>query len=86
MTPTATIVADWIRGEMEAEGIIQDDIQKRLGNRSHGYVSERVSGKRSWGISELDAIAPLFHCANALDVIERAAGKGNAASGREQQW
>lgn len=84
MTHTATIVADWIRGEMEAEGIMQEDIRKQLGNRSHGYVSERVSGKRSWGISELDAIAPLFHCVSALDVIERAAGRGDTASGRER--
>lgn len=73
MGPTASKVAEWIKVEMKNLGITQTDIQRRLIGRSHGYVSERVSGKRSWGISELDSLAPLFHMQDAVDLGTRQA-------------
>lgn len=75
MGPTASKVAEWIKVEMKNLGITQADIQRRLIGRSHGYVSERVSGKRSWGISELDSLAPLFHMQDAVDLVLTACGK-----------
>ena len=59
--------------QLEAHEINQIDIQKALG-RSSGYVSERMSGKRSWAISELDRIAPLQHLPNALSILAAASG------------
>lgn len=66
-------VKAYLDDQLEAHEINQIDIQKALG-RSSGYVSERMSGKRSWAISELDRIAPLLHLPNALSILAAASG------------
>lgn len=66
-------VKAYLDDQMEQHNIMQTDIQKAL-DRSSGYVSERMSGKRSWAISELDRIAPLLHLPNALAILAAASG------------
>ena len=66
-------VKAYLDDQLEAHEINQTDIQKALG-RSSGYVSERMSGNRSWAISELDRIAPLLHLPNALSILAAASG------------
>lgn len=60
---------------MESKGITQAKISEVLAGRSKGYVSDRILGKRSWAISELDRIAPLFGLPDALSLIAAAAGR-----------
>lgn len=60
---------------MESKGITQAKISEVLDGRSKRYVSDRILGKRSWAISELDRIAPLFGLPDALSLIAAAAGR-----------
>ena len=64
---------------MTARNITQADLQKALGDRSKGYISDRVLGKRSWAISELDRIAHLFALPDALSLIAAASGSAGIA-------
>jgi len=73
-TRTDTVICKYISQAMEAKRITQADISKALEGRSKGYVSDRVLGKRSWAISELDRAAPLFGLPDALSLIAAACG------------
>lgn len=53
--------------------VSRGDIQEAI-DRSAGYISERVNGKRSWAVSELDRIAPLIRLPNALSILAAASG------------
>lgn len=65
---------------MESKGITQAKIGEVLAGRSKGYVSDRILGKRSWAISELDRIAPLFGLPDALSLVAAAAGRAATIS------
>lgn len=84
-TKTDAILAAFLSNKAAQYGITQKHIQKELGGRSQGYVSERLSGKRSWSISELDRIAPLFHATNALALIAGALSESIETQQNEQQ-
>lgn len=58
-------VSDYLNAEMKLKGITQEDLQKKIG-RSQGYISERLACKRSWALSELDRIAPIFGQQDAI--------------------
>ena len=73
-TRTDLVICKYIRQAMEANGITQADLSKALEGRSKGYVSDRVLGKRSWAISELDRLAPLFGLPDALSLVAAACG------------
>lgn len=60
---------------MGSKGVTQAKIGEALAGRSKGYVSDRILGKRSWAISELDRIAPLFGLPDALSLVAAAAGR-----------
>lgn len=76
---TDEVIRRYVSREMTARNITQADLQKALGNRSKGYISDRVLGKRSWAISELDRIAPLFALPDALSLVAAAAGSAGIA-------
>ncbi|MEE8666903.1 MAG: hypothetical protein SOI13_01290 [Bifidobacterium mongoliense] len=84
-TTTDVILASYLSDKAVKYGITQKHIQKALGGRSQGYVSERISGKRSWSISELDRIAPLFHAPNALALIAGALSESLETRQAEQK-
>ena len=73
-TRTDMVICKYISQAMEAKGITQADLSKALEGRSKGYVSDRVLGKRSWAISELDRLAPLFGLPDALSLVAAACG------------
>lgn len=81
------VICKYISQAMEAKGITQADLSKALEGRSKGYVSDRVLGKRSWAISELDRLAPLFGLPDALSLVAAACGSisSQAASERESR-
>lgn len=64
-------VKAYLDDQLVKNNINQIDVQKALG-RSSGYVSERMSGKQSWAVSELDRIAPLLNLPNALSILAAA--------------
>ena len=84
-TRTDMVICKYISQAMEAKGITQADLSKALEGRSKGYVSDRVLGKRSWAISELDRLAPLFGLPDALSLVAAACGSisSQAVSERE---
>lgn len=86
-TRTDMVICKYISQAMEAKGITQADLSKALEGRSKGYVSDRVLGKRSWAISELDRLAPLFGLPDALSLVAAACGSisSQAASERESR-
>lgn len=86
-TRTDMVICKYISQAMEARGITQADLSKALEGRSKGYVSDRVLGKRSWAISELDRLAPLFGLPDALSLVAAACGSisSQAVSERESR-
>ena len=76
---TDEVLQRYISREMTARSVTQADLQKTLGDRSKGYISDRVLGKRSWAISELDRIAHLFALPDALSLIAAASGSAGIA-------
>lgn len=86
-TRTDMVICKYISQAMEAKRITQADLSKALEGRSKGYVSDRVLGKRSWAISELDRLAPLFGLPDALSLVAAACGSisSQAVSERESR-
>ena len=90
-TRTDMVICKYISQAMEANGITQADLSKALEGRSKGYVSDRVLGKRSWAISELDRLAPLFGLPDALSLVAAACGSisietARAYAAREREF
>lgn len=81
-TRTDLVICKYISQAMEANGITQADLSKALEGRSKGYVSDRVLGKRSWAISELDILAPLFGLPDALSLVAAACGSISSEAAR----
>lgn len=67
-TMTDVLVSRWLRDMNERFEIQQADYMRVL-DRSQGYVSERLSGKRSWSLNELDKIAPLVGQRDAISIV-----------------
>lgn len=84
-TRTDLVICKYISQAMEANGITQADFSKALEGRSKGYVSDRVLGKRSWAISELDRLAPLFGLPDALSLIAAACGSISSEAARAHE-
>lgn len=82
ITRTDLVICKYISQAMEANGITQADLSKALEGRSKGYVSDRVLGKRSWAISELDRLAPLFGLPDALSLVAAACGSISSEAAR----
>ena len=81
-TRTDLVICKYISQAMEANGITQADLSKALEGRSKGYISDRVLGKRSWAISELDRLAPLFGLPDALSLVAAACGSISSVAAR----
>ena len=84
-TRTDAVICQYISQVMEARDITQADLSAALGGRSKGYISDRVLGKRSWAISELDRLSPLFGLPDALSLIAAACGSISIDAVRERQ-
>jgi transcriptional regulator with XRE-family HTH domain len=71
-SPFSKRFASALRGYMREHDIQQDDVAELL-NRSTGYVSEHLGGKRSVDMNMVDAVAQLagLEGTQLLAVIER---------------
>ncbi len=68
------VVSAYIRSVMKQKHITQADISNRIGRNAQSYVSNRLNGKYSWSINDLDTIAPMLGLPDALSLISTAAG------------
>lgn len=68
---TNKYVSDYLRSIMAKLHLTQDDIGERL-NRSHAYVSVRLSNIKSWTLNDLDDIAALVGLRDGLELIAKA--------------
>ena len=84
-TRTDAVIRQYINQAMEAKNVTQADLSKALDGRSKGYISDRVLGKRSWAISELDRISPLLGLPDALSLIAAACGSAPIDGAREYE-
>ena len=84
-TRTDAVIRQYINQAMEAKNVTQADSSKALDGRSKGYISDRVLGKRSWAISELDRISPLLGLPDALSLIAAACGSASIDGAREYE-
>ena len=84
-TRTDAVIRQYINQAMEAKNVTQADLSKALDGRSKGYISDRVLGKRSWAISELDRISPLLGLPDALSLIAAACGSASIDGAREYE-
>ena len=51
------------------------DIAKAIGRKAQSYVSDRLTGKKSFLISELDIIAPMVGLPDSLALIAASVGR-----------
>ena len=68
------VVSAYIRSVMKQKHITQADISNRIGRNAQSYVSNRLNGKYSWSINDLDTIAPMLGLPDALSLISTTAG------------
>lgn len=68
------VVSAYIRSVMKQKHVTQADISNRIGRNAQSYVSNRLNGKYSWSINDLDTIAPMLGLPDALSLISTAAG------------
>ena len=71
---TDRTVSSYIRNRMNELGIQQKAFVEAIGRNSQSYISDRMTCKKSWELSELDIIAPLIGLPNALALIAAASG------------
>lgn len=74
---TDQLVSSYIRDQMAARGLTQTDIMRAIDRKADSYVSNRITGKCSWELSELDRIAPMVGLPNALTLITVAVNYSN---------
>lgn len=66
---TNDFVSQYLKEEMEARNITQEDLRKVIGRKSQSYISDRLNGKSDWDLDELDKIARFIGFANAVPLI-----------------
>lgn len=68
------VISAYIRSVMKQKHITQTEITNKIGRNAQSYVSNRLNGKYSWSINDLDTIAPMLGLPDALSLISTAAG------------
>ena len=67
-------ISAYIRSVMKQKHITQMEIRNKIGRKAQSYVSNRLNGKYSWSINDLEIIAPMLGLPDALSLISIAAG------------
>ncbi|WP_074040723.1 helix-turn-helix domain-containing protein [Dermacoccus nishinomiyaensis] len=65
-------ISRFIAGMLRERDVKQREVAERL-ERTQAYVSERVNGKRSWTLDELDSISSLLGFTSGLSMLEEVA-------------
>ena len=66
---TDIAIGAYLDARMKDKHLTQVDIAKAIGRKAQSYVSDRLTGKKSFLISELDIIAPMVGLHDSLAFI-----------------
>jgi len=77
-------ISRFVAGMLRERDVKQRQVAARL-DRTQAYVSERVNGKRSWTLDELDSISGLLGFASGLSMLEEIAERARLAELRADE-
>lgn len=69
---TDIAIGAYLDARMKDKHLTQMDIAKAIDRKAQSYVSDRLTGKKSFLISELDIIAPMVGLPDSLALIAAA--------------
>ena len=72
---TDIAIGAYLDARMKDKHLTQVDIAKAIGRKAQSYVSDRLTGKKSFLISELDIIAPMVGLPDSLALIAASVGR-----------
>ena len=72
---TDIAIGAYLDARMKDKHLTQMDIAKAIGRKAQSYVSDRLTGKKSFLISELDIIAPMVGLPDSLALIAASVGR-----------
>lgn len=72
---TDIAIGAYLDARMKDKHLTQMDIAKAIDRKAQSYVSDRLTGKKSFLISELDIIAPMVGLPDSLALIAASAGR-----------
>lgn len=72
---TDIAIGAYLDARMKDKHLTQMDIAKAIGRKAQSYVSDRLTGKKSFLISELDIIAPMVGLPDSLAFIAASVGR-----------
>jgi transcriptional regulator with XRE-family HTH domain len=72
---TDIAIGAYLDARMKDKHLTQVDIAKAIGRKAQSYVSDRLTGKKSFLISELDIIAPMVGLPDSLALIAASGGR-----------
>ena len=77
-------ISRFIAGMLRERDVKQREVAERL-ERTQAYVSERVNGKRSWTLDELDSISSLLGFTSGLSMLEEVAERARLTRQRTDE-
>ena len=77
-------ISRFIAGMLRERDVKQREVAERL-ERTQAYVSERVNGKRSWTLDELDSISSLLGFSSGLSMLEEVAERARLTQQRTDE-
>lgn len=72
---TDIAIGAYLDARMKDKHLTQVDVAKAIGRKAQSYVSDRLTGKKSFLISELDIIAPMVGLPDSLALIAASVGR-----------
>ena len=72
---TDIAIGAYLDARMKDKHLTQMDIAKAIDRKAQSYVSDRLTGKKSFLISELDIIAPMVGLPDSLALIAASVGR-----------
>lgn len=80
---TDIAIGAYLDARMKDKHLTQMDIAKAIDRKAQSYVSDRLTGKKSFLISELDIIAPMVGLPDSLALIAASVRGASFESERE---
>lgn len=72
---TDIAIGAYLDARMKDKHLTQMDIAKAIDRKAQSYVSDRLTGKKAFLISELDIIAPMVGLPDSLALIAASVGR-----------
>lgn len=65
------LVSDYMLDTMRARGVTQEKMAAATG-RAQSYIANHLHGRGSWGLGDLERLAPLFGAASVTTLLSAA--------------